>query len=129
MPQSEFQYDRRVYTPPKDAVEVENGVLTHYVNKSDLPLTSKTLQDRVQQRLKDIERRHRGESGIGGDGDGWRGRGGYRGTGGDRGGFYPRGRGNGPRGGARGNWRGSWRGDDNGGDWRGGRRGGWHGNR
>ncbi|VDN99199.1 unnamed protein product [Rodentolepis nana] len=120
LPQSEFQYDRRVYTPPKDAVEVENGVLTKYVNKSDLPLTSKTLQDRVQQRLKDIERRHRSESG--GDGDGWRGRGGFRG---DRGG---RGRPGGPRGG-RGSWRGSWRGDDNGGDWRGSRRGGWQGNR
>ncbi|VDD81386.1 unnamed protein product [Mesocestoides corti] len=122
-----------VYTPPKDAVEVENGVLTHYVNKSDLPLTSKTLQDRVQQRLKDIERRHRGEPGVGGDGGGppsgegnWRGRGGFRGVG-DRG-FYPRGR-SGPRGGPRGSWRGSWRGDDGGGDWRGGRRGGWYGNR
>ncbi|KAH9281101.1 Tetratricopeptide repeat protein 14 [Echinococcus granulosus] len=128
LPQAEFQYDRRVYTPPKDAMEVENGVLTHYVNKSDLPLTSKTLQDRVQQRLKDIERRHRGEPGVGGDGgDGhWRGRGGFRGAG-DRG-FYPRGRSSGPRGAPRGSWRGSWRGDD-GGEWRGGRRGNWYGNR
>ncbi|VUZ44652.1 unnamed protein product [Hymenolepis diminuta] len=126
LPQSEFQYDRRVYTPPKDAVEVENGVLTKYVNKSDLPLTSKTLQDRVQQRLKDIERRHRSESG--GDADAWRGRGGgFRGDRGGRGG-----RSNGPRGGGRGSWRGPWRGDDNGaggGDWRGNRRGGWQGNR
>lgn len=111
-------------------MEVENGVLTHYVNKSDLPLTSKTLQDRVQQRLKDIERRHRGEPGVSGGGDGgdghWRGRGGFRGTG-DRG-FYPRGRSSGPRGAPRGSWRGSWRGDD-GGEWRGGRRGNWYGNR
>ena len=109
-------------------MEVENGVLTKYVNKSDLPLTSKTLQDRVQQRLKDIERRHRGEH-QGGDGDGnWRGRGGFRGNNGDRG-FYQRGRGmGGPRGNNRGSWRGSWRGDDSG-DWRGGRRGGWYGNR
>ncbi|VDL98609.1 unnamed protein product [Schistocephalus solidus] len=92
LPPDQYQYDRRVYTPPKDAKEVENGVLTRYTNESDLPMTSKTLQARVQQRLRDIERRHRMELGgtvpPGADGQGlsppggpmrgsgpWRGRG------------------------------------------------------
>ncbi|THD19941.1 Tetratricopeptide repeat protein 14 [Fasciola hepatica] len=49
---------RRVFTPPRHAREGEHGSLTVYSNENDLPMTSKSLQERLQARIRAIERRH-----------------------------------------------------------------------
>lgn len=53
----------QVFTPPRNAREGEHGSLTVYENENDLPMTSKSLQERVQARLRAIERRHQLEEG------------------------------------------------------------------
>ncbi|KAH8869550.1 Tetratricopeptide repeat protein 14 like [Schistosoma japonicum] len=61
--ESEYRSTRRVFTPPRNAREGEHGSLTVYENENDLPMTSKSLQERVQARLRAIERRHQLEEG------------------------------------------------------------------
>ncbi|CAH8647032.1 unnamed protein product [Heterobilharzia americana] len=61
--ESEYRSTRRVFTPPRNAREGEHGSLTVYENENDLPMTSRSLQERVQARLRAIERRHQLEEG------------------------------------------------------------------
>ncbi|KAF7256622.1 hypothetical protein EG68_06419 [Paragonimus skrjabini miyazakii] len=61
----EYRSTRRVFTPPRNAREGEYGSLTVHDNQNDLPMTSKSLQERVQARLRAIERRHQLEEGDG----------------------------------------------------------------
>uniref|UniRef100_A0A183AGR2 Btz domain-containing protein n=1 Tax=Echinostoma caproni TaxID=27848 RepID=A0A183AGR2_9TREM len=59
----DYRGTRRVFTPPRHAREGEHGSLTVYNNENDLPMTSKSLQERLQARIRAIERRHQLEEG------------------------------------------------------------------
>ncbi|KER33152.1 hypothetical protein T265_00854 [Opisthorchis viverrini] len=62
-PEGDHRGTRRVFTPPQNARPGEYGSLTVHENENDLPMTSKSLQERVQARLRAIERRHQLEDG------------------------------------------------------------------